>query len=140
MTRPISRTFHWFGRYTRGLGTCGGAGLIVGLITGATLMLLHFVEGGSLELGGADLFWTALILGVFGWIVVVFIFAVLQRYEMSSVALPILVNALIVSFLTTYLISALEAWEFGWLLGLLVGVLVGRLLCALSRLYTRVKD
>ncbi len=123
-------------RRLRPLGVCANAGLIVGILTGGALSLIDFLEGPlALSLAEALRFWA--ITALFGWLTLLFIFVALVRWTLSSVALPALLNAVLVSGLTVFLCRALALYGWAWLVGILVGIAIGLLLCRLSRLLAR---
>jgi hypothetical protein len=131
--RTITALFKFPSRYTKRLGVCGNAGLIVGAIAGGILALLNFLRGGNMALTGAEVLYIGLMLTLFGWLTLLFILGALVRYPISSVAVPTFVNALLVCLLTTYVSNYSGLFVIAWLIGILVGILVGYLLCAIYK-------
>jgi hypothetical protein len=131
--RTIAAFFKFLSRYTKRLGVCGNAGLIVGAIAGGILALLNFLRGGNIALTDAEVLYIGLMLSLFGWLTLLFILGALVRYPISSVAVPTFVNALLVCLLTTYLSNRSGLFEMAWLIGILVGILVGYLLCTIYK-------
>jgi hypothetical protein len=126
----------WVKRFLRRVGVCGNAGAIVGILAGGALALLDFLEA-PLVLADPDALRVWAILALFGWLVLLFVFRAFVRWPLASVALPALVNAILVAGLTVYLARALDLYPLAWLLGWLLGILVGFLLCRLSRLFRK---
>jgi hypothetical protein len=129
--RAIAKLVRWLAGFLRRLGVCGNAGVIVGMLAGAALMLLDFVDGFALVLSASETLrvWAALTL--FGWLALLFIFKAFVRWPLAAVAVPTLVNAALVTFVTVYVSRALDVYEWAWLIGLLAGMLIGFLLCRL---------
>lgn len=114
------------------LGVCGNAGLLVGMVTGGLLFLLDFLEGPlALTLVEALQFWAAT--AAFCWLMLIALFVALARWTFASVALPALVNSVLVSGLTIFACRVFSLYAWAWWVGILVGVLVGFLLCGLYR-------
>jgi hypothetical protein len=107
--------------------------LIVGSVIGAILTLLDWVHEGKLELTGGEILAIIGLLTAFGWLVLLFIFVGALRMPFTAVALPALVNALLVVVCTVLIAYVLDAFGLAWLIGPLVGLLIGILLCYLSR-------
>lgn len=128
----VSWLAHWLGR----LGECGVAGVIVGAVSGMLLTILYWMHGGALTLTTTEVLYVGLVLAAFGWIVLIFVLVALVRSTFSSVAMPSLVNALLVSLLTTFVSYRAGVLEWAWLIGILIGALVGYLLCTLYRQLT----
>lgn len=134
--RWLAGMVSWLARWLGRLGECGVAGVIVGAVVGMLLTILYYMHGGALTLTTADLLYVVLVLAVFGWIVLIFVLVALVRSTFSSVAIPSMVNALLVSLLTTSISYRASALEWAWLIGILVGALIGYLLCTLYRQLT----
>jgi hypothetical protein len=126
----------WLARWLGRLGECGVAGVIGGAVVGMLLTLLYWMHGGALTLTTTELWYVALVLAAFGWIVLIFVLVALVRSTFTSVAIPSLVNTLLVAVLTTFVSHRAGALEWAWLIGMLVGALVGYLLCTLYRQLT----
>jgi hypothetical protein len=123
---------NWLTEWLRRLGTCGNAGVIVGAVVGGLLTLLDFLDG-PLSPTAAELLRLWLLLSIFGWLVLLFVLAGLVRLALGGVALPALINALLVTGLTIWICRILGAWGWAFLIGIAVGILVGALLCGLYR-------
>lgn len=136
MMRWLAGMVAWLARWLGRLGECGVAGVIVGAVAGMLLTLLYWMHGGALTLTTTELWYAALVLAAFGWIVLIFVLVALVRSTFTSVAIPSLVNALLVAVLTTFISYRAGALEWAWLIGMLVGALVGYLLCTLYRQLT----
>jgi hypothetical protein len=124
------------------LGECSQAGLLVGAVSGGLLSLLSFLHGGHhLTFSLADAVWIALLLTAFGWLVLLLVFVGLLRRRFSSVALPSLVNAFLVTVVTLAVSVLLHLLILAWLIGIIAGSLIGYLLClTLTRLTGRGDD
>jgi hypothetical protein len=116
-----------------GLGLCAMAGAIVGSLAGYFfgIVLLHVAPIGPTpqERGVA-----ALVLAVFGWINVLVLIGWWLGYGIKNIALPALINAVLVSFLTVFIVNALGLPGWGMLLGFIIGIVVGTLLCQWCRM------
>ena len=123
----LSVTTRWIGR----LGECGVAGVIVGAVIGLMLTLLDGMHGGTLSLTTTELWYVALVLAAFGWLVLVFVLVVLTRATFRSIVAPALVNAFLVAVLTTFVCYTAGLLAWAWLLGMLIGAIVGYVLCTL---------
>jgi hypothetical protein len=114
----------------RRIGVCGIAGVIAGSFAGLMLTLLDLVHEHALALTPIERLQVALLLTLAAWVVVLFAFVGLARYRFATVAVPTLLNALLVCLLTVHLAHVLALYALAWLIGLVVGLLVGMLLCA----------
>lgn len=110
--------------------------MIVGAVIGMILTILYWMQAGVLSLTTAELWYVALILALFGWIVLMFVLVALVRSTFRSVMIPALVNALLVAVLTTFVSYRAGAMEWAWLIGILIGAVVGYVLCTLYRQLT----
>lgn len=128
--------FAWLGRFLAGIGVCGISGVIVGLVTGFALTLLDLADG-PLQLSNVDVLVMWLTLAVFGWLMLIFVFAAFVRWSVGSVAMPALVNSALVTGLTVLICWLAGLFAVAWLVGLLVGLAIGYLLCSLYRQVTR---
>lgn len=117
-----------FGR----LGLCAMSGAIVGSQAGyfVGIVLLHLAPTTptAQQLGVAGL-----ILALMGWLVVLLLIGTWLGYGVRRIALPALLNALLVSFITVLLVNGLGLPGWGMLLGFLVGIVIGSLLCKWCR-------
>lgn len=118
------------------LGICANGGIIVGMLTGGTVALAELIHG-PLSPTTAELLRIWAVTALAGWIVLLFVLVALARWTFGSVALPALVNAVLVSGLTLFLCRALGLFAFGFWIGIVAGLLVGLLLCGLYRLAAR---
>jgi hypothetical protein len=132
----IATLLAWFSTFLRRIGVCGNAGVIVGLLTGGALWFLDFLHE-PLVLSDPDALRMWGILALFGWVALLFVFLALVRWPFSSIVIPTLVNAVLVSGITLYGSRALGLFAIAWLLGLLIGALLGFLLCRLYKYSTR---
>ena len=119
-------------KFLRKIGVCGNAGVIVGMLAGGALSLLDLLQD-PLVLSDAQALRMWAILALFGWLVLLFVFVAFVRWPLSSVIIPTLVNAVLVSAVTLYVSRALDLFQWAWLIGFLVGVLLGFLLCRLYK-------
>jgi hypothetical protein len=134
--RTFARFFVWLGPWVARLGVCAIAGIIVGMLTGGAVALVDWLHG-PLALTNAELlrFWA--LTALFGWLVLLFVLVVLSRWSFASVALPALVNSVLVSGLTLILCRATGLYAWGFWIGILAGLLVGLILCGLYRLIAK---
>lgn len=128
----MMRRFPWLFDLFRRLGVCGTAGVAVGVMTGGILMILDLIEA-PLTLTDAEALRIWSLMAVFAWLGLILLFLVLARRTPASVAVPALVNAVLVTFLTIYVSRAAGLFSLAWLIGILAGILVGLLLCTLYR-------
>lgn len=122
----------WLTAFLARLGVCGNAGVAVGVVTGLVLTLLDLIEG-PLGTDNSELVVLWLMLAVFGWLLILFLFTVFARWSAASVAVPAVVNSVLVTGLTILLCRVAGLFGLAWLVGLLVGILVGYFLCSLYK-------
>ena len=132
----LARLLKATGRRLGHLGECGLTGLIVGAVVGMMLTMLYWRHGATGIFTDQELLYIALMLTVFGWVVVMFVLVVLVRASFAWVRLPSFINALLVAFLTTFVCARAGILKGAWLIGMLIGALVGYLLCTLYRKIT----
>jgi hypothetical protein len=119
--------------YTQKLGICGNTGLIVGLTSGLMLSFLNIKMGPNLVLTNDEVWKVALLLGLFCWLLILFLLLVFMRLRLSEILAPSLFNSLLVCFLTVFLVNKLSLYPIAWLIGMIVGIIVGFLLCQISK-------
>lgn len=126
----------WLTAFLARLGVCGNAGVAVGIVTGLVLTLLDLIDG-PLDTDDSELVVIWLMLAFFGWLLILFLFTVFVRWSAASVAVPALVNSVLVTGLTVLASRVANLFDLAWLVGLLVGILVGYLLCSLYKQVTK---
>jgi hypothetical protein len=130
--RTYQGPFGWLRRLLASIGVCGNAGVAVGLVTGFVLTLVDLIEG-PIEFTTGEALATWLGLTVFGWVMLLFLFTAIVRWEARTVVAPALINSLLVTGLTLLICWIGGLFAIAWLVGLLMGVLIGFLLCTLYR-------
>jgi MFS-type transporter involved in bile tolerance (Atg22 family) len=120
------------------LGVCANIGILTGSIAGLSLTGLLLLKG-TLTLSNTDVVWIALILTGFTWLIALFLLCAMARLTFRSVALPSLVNTILVCFATVIVAKALNAYANAWIIGIVLGFLIGMLLCRLNNLLLRIK-
>lgn len=124
----LARIFLPLASLGRAVGACAMVGVMVGLISGGSLSLLDYVENGIAPTP-RELFYLALILAGFSWVIMLFILSILSRLKLSDVWAPALWNAVLVTFATAYLAEQLGQFGLAWVLGVIVGLFFGYVLC-----------
>lgn len=124
----ISRVL--FGRMT----ICTHAGALVGIIAG-------FVIGFAVSETARRPSWEEIIAigslsGLTAWLLVVLFFGLLLHYGVRPIAVPALINALLIGILTTFFGGLMPSPLLAILIGLIIGLIVGALLCTLCRIIT----
>ena len=124
VTRPFSMR----------LGPCELNGIVIGVIVGAVFSALWYTAGPAHTPVAAPLWLQlALVLALFCWAVFFCLLCGPLRYAPSTVAGPLLVNAVVTSVLTIYLCNLSTVPSVFFLIGAFVGLAVGRLLCRFCR-------
>lgn len=134
----LGRRLESLGRLLEPLGLCGKTGVLAGLLAGFILMLDSFGHGErNVDLGeGVVVFG---LLASFAYVVLLFLLTVLERFTFASVALPALINVLLVVGVTVAIVFGFDIRDWAMLVGAVVGALVGSLLCQLNRIFSRGK-
>ena len=127
-------TINFVNSYTRKLGICGNTGLIVGLVSGLLLSFLNIKLNLTLHLTNDEVFKVALMLGLFCWLLILFLLVVFIRLRLGEILVPSLFNSLLVGFLTVFLVNKFSLYYIAGLIGMLIGIIVGFLLCQISKL------
>lgn len=122
----------WLTALLARLGVCGNAGVAVGVMSGFVLSLLDVTEE-SVALTSVEALQIWLILALFCWLALLGMFTIFVRWTAGSVAVPALVNSLLVTGLTVLITWRTGLYGLAWLIGILVGILIGFLLCQLYR-------
>jgi MFS family permease len=130
----LARPAYYLGRMTSWLGACGNAGLIVGSLVGAVVAFASWAEPEDLSPNVWELVALFGLLSAFAWFALLVILVGLLRMSLRSVALPTLVNTLLVVGLTLIVAWAFEAYDYAWAFGPVIGALIGLALCYLARL------
>ena len=116
------------------LPLCARIGILHGLIVGFFFALWR-IETGFAPLAVDEFFWGWLLVSLVALLCSLFILIVVERYLVGGVLWPVLVNAILVGFLTALVINFLPAHRFfllaGVWIGILIGLVVGLLLCRL---------
>lgn len=130
----FARRLGGLGRLLQPLGLCGKTGVVAGLLAGFVLMLDAFVHPErTVDLAdGVTVFG---LLAAFVYVVVIFLLSVLERFTFGSVALPALVNVLLVVGATVAIVFGLDIRDWAMVVGALLGALIGVILCGLSRAF-----
>ena len=110
------------------LGLCSLVGAVIGGVVGFLFGLLQGAMEG-LSLGSNELLQISLILSIPAWLFVLLLFGIWLKYGVRNIALQAIVNALITSTVTIFILDQLAAPELGTIIGILVGALVGSILC-----------
>lgn len=136
LVAALGRRLEFLGSLLDLLGLCGKSGVLAGLLAGLMLMLDSFghpertvdVADGVVVFG---------LLASFAYVVLVFVLTALDGFSFGSVALPALVNAVLVVGLTVAIVLGFDMRAWAMLIGALVGAIVGFVLCQLNRVVRR---
>lgn len=116
------------------MSPCELNGMLIGVIVGAIFSALWLTGGPAYTPVAAPLWlYLALVLAAFCWILLFGLLCGPLRYAPSTVAGPLLVNALLTSLLTVYLCNLSTLPSVFFLIGIVVGFVVGRVLCLFCR-------
>jgi hypothetical protein len=107
---------------------CSLAGVIVGSFSGFVVAVFE-LENPAMVLASQQLVAIGLLLGVTGFLLVLYFLGLLMRYGVATIFWPALANALITALLTVFFTNWLHKPALEGLVGLLIGILVGALLC-----------
>ena len=107
---------------------CAVSGAIVGGMAGMVVGFSQTMPASPI-LTLIEALKTGLVLGLFGWIMLLVLLGAWLHYGFSAVAGPALLNALLSAILTVLVCNALHIPILDTLLGLLIGTLIGWLLC-----------
>ncbi len=118
------------------LGVCGNAGVIVGIVSGFIITILD-VTSESLVFSKIEAVQLWLMLTVFGWGALLLIFKLVLRWPVRRVAMPALVNSLLVTGLVVLIVWQFELYSLAILIGLLAGAIIGLLLCLFHRYFIK---
>jgi hypothetical protein len=123
ITRPFSQR----------LGPCELNGMLIGALTGFMFCIAWLMGEAFTPVAYPLWLYIALVLALFCWGTLFALLCGPLRYAASTVAGPLLINALLTSTLTVYLCNLSGQPFLFFLIGMLVGLLVGRLLCRYCR-------
>jgi hypothetical protein len=123
ITRPFSQR----------LGPCELNGMLIGALTGFMFCIAWLMGEAFTPVAYPLWLYIALVLALFCWGALFALLCGPLRYAASTVAGPLLINALLTSTLTVYLCNLSGQPFLFFLIGMLVGLLVGRLLCRYCR-------
>lgn len=124
----ISKMFGPLERALNKLGICSTVGLMAGGITGFFLFC-HYLNYPVPVFTDSELLKVAAMLWLFCFLVILFILFVFCRFKLGSVFIQTLINTLLSSFATTYIVNLTGAWLWAFFIGILIGLIIGRLLC-----------
>ena len=127
--KVISKIFNWIAYQLVKLGTCATAGFIVGCLAGFMLFLYQIKVGGDPVFTHHQFLQIALVLSFFSFLILLFTLYVFCRYTLASILFPCIVNSLLSTFLTVFIINHFHLWAIGFFIGALCGLMVGKLLC-----------
>lgn len=133
LVAAVGRVLARVARVLEPLGLCGRTGVLGGLLAGLVLMLYAFAHEDADAVNLDEGIVVFALLAAFVYLAVVFILTAFERLTFASVALPALVNVLLVVGVTVALSLGLEIPEWSMVVGALVGALIGFLLCRLNR-------
>jgi hypothetical protein len=119
------------------LGICTTVGFMAGVITGFLLFCYWLTNPTPAPLTPEEFWIGAGMLWLFCFITILFILVVFCRFTLASVFFQTLLNTLLSSILTTYVVTKWGLWEWAFLVGLVIGLVVGRLLCFICQTLKR---
>jgi hypothetical protein len=109
---------------------CAASGAIAGGTAGLLFGLAYRLS--TVPISTADGVQAGVVLGLFGWVVLLLLIGVWLHYGVRAIALPALVTSLLSAVLTVLISMRYPPSPLADLwIGLLVGTLVGAALCAL---------
>ena len=114
-----------FGR----LSLCASTGGIMGTVAGALTSIALLGHHGTPPTAG-DLLTMGIVLALLNMLLLV-ILSLWLRYVVADLFLPVVLNALLTSIATVYVVSVLSVPALGAIVGLLIGIVIGTLLCLL---------
>lgn len=116
------------------LPLCARIGVLHGIIAGF-LFSLWRMETAFAPFAANEIAWGVMLLTLLAILCSLFILVIVERYLAAAVFWPALLNAIIVTLLTVFVIKAMPPHQFFLLLGLWIGIVVGLLVgFALCRL------
>lgn len=116
------------------MSPCELNGMLIGVIAGTIFSAIWFSVDSTFTPVAAPLWlYLALVMAAFCWMLLFGLLCGPLHYAPSTVAGPLLINALMTSVLTIYLCNLSAMPSVFFLFGILVGLLVGRLLCRFCR-------
>lgn len=118
---------------------CSLTGAVVGSFTGF-LMGLFALENPAMPLSPQQLFIMGLLVGVAGFLLVLYFLGTLLRYGVGAIFWPALANALATAILTVFVTHWLNNTIISGVIGLLIGILIGAALCRLCCVAKRSGD
>jgi hypothetical protein len=124
--------FRFIGAVFSRLSICSLVGVIAGSFAGFAFAIFEKDHPG-LSLSTQQLFAIGLLLGVTGFLLVLYFVGLLLRYGIGPIFWPALVNSLLTALLTVFFAYWLKMPALYAVAGLLIGVVVGALLCRLCR-------
>ena len=111
---------------------------MVGLVGVLLSLTAHLDDLSPTATGAETVLYAGLMLGMFGFLVVVFVLSVLGRYTLRSIAVPALSNSIMTSTATMAAVSAIDAWQFAVWIGIVIGFLVAQVLCVSAARWQRI--
>ncbi|HTD97997.1 MAG TPA: hypothetical protein VK668_01870 [Mucilaginibacter sp.] len=126
MVKPFEKAFNK-------LGICSTVGFIAGAITGFVL-LCYSVNNPVIPVWTSqELLKIAAMIWLLVFLIILFMLVVFCRFTFASVFFQTLVNTLVCSFITTYLVVKVNGWVVAFFIGAIVGLLIGKLFCLICQ-------
>jgi hypothetical protein len=126
---------NWLSNTIARSGICAVSGAIAGAIVGYFFGLPYALAGSPHVPAVSWLWWVALGLSVFAWLVLLVIVGIFGNYGVVRIAVWALGTSLVTGILTVWAIYVLHIGFFGALLGWLIGFFVGKSFCAMCAAY-----
>lgn len=111
------------------LGICATVGFLAGAITGIILFCYSISNPVIPLITTMEFIWIASMIWLFVFLVILFMLVVFCRFTLGSIFFQVLVNTVLSSFFTTFLVFKLNAWVVAFFIGAIIGLLFGKLFC-----------
>jgi len=118
-------------------GVCAVSGAIAGAIVGGLFGLVYGLAGSPAAPTLSLVWWVALGLSIFAWLIVLVIVGIFGNYGVLKIAIQALGTSLVTGIITVWVIYAFHVGFCGMLLGWLIGFLIGRSFCAMCSAYQK---
>ena len=129
----LAALFRPFEKVLNKLGICTTVGFIAGAITGF-LLFCYWMNDPATPVVTTGEFWKiAGMLWLFSFLTILFILVVFCRYTIASVFFQTLLNTLLSSVLTTFVVIKLDLMKWAFWVGIFIGLVIGRLLCLICQ-------
>lgn len=126
MVKPFEKVFNK-------LGICSTVGFMAGAITGF-ILLCYSINNPVIPVWTMQQFMRiAVTIWLFVFLMILFILVVFCRFTIGSVFFQTLVNTLVCSFITSYLVVKINGWVLAFFIGAIVGLLIGKLFCLICQ-------